>query len=283
MDHGTFRELAAGAVLDDLDRTERVAFEAHRVGCRPCRSLFEDLDAVAADLALAAPVRRPPADLRVAVMAAIGASGAGAGVVTADVAAPATQRTTVATEGAPVAIAELRRETRGLRWLTGASLLAAAATVVLAVGLAARTATLGDELAAARAEAAVAEAALAERAATMSGAMVVAIDPAHETAALVAEPMAPAAIAVVVYLPGSTEAYLMASDLPPTPDGSVYQLWAADDTGVHGLGTFAHDGVGAFVAPFDHDLGGAAAVMMTLEPAGGATTDPGPQIVFGEL
>jgi hypothetical protein len=271
MDHGTFRELAAGAVLDDLDRTERIAFETHRVGCRTCRELVADLDAVAADLALAVPMRRPPADLRTAVLAAVGSTVAVGPVASRPL------------DDGPVAIAELRRETRRLRWLTGASLLAAAAVVVLAIGMAARTATLGDELAAARDRAAAAEVALAERAGTMSAAMVVAVDPAHETAALAAESMAPTATAVVVYLPGSTEAYLMASDLPPTPDGSVYQLWAADQTGVHGLGTFVHDGVGAFVAPFDHDLDGATAVMLTLEPAGGATAEPGPQVVFGEL
>jgi hypothetical protein len=271
MDHGTFRELAAGAVLDDLDRTERIAFETHRVGCRTCRELVADLDAVAADLALAVPMRRPPADLRNAVLAAVGSTVAVGPVASRPL------------DDGPVAIAELRRETRRLRWLTGASLLAAAAVVVLAIGMAARTATLGDELAAARDRTTAAETALAAQAETMSAAMVVAVDPTHETAALAAEPMAPTATAVVVYLPGSTEAYLMASDLPPTPDGSVYQLWAADEAGVHGLGTFVHDGVGAFVAPFDHDLDGATAVMVTLEPAGGATAEPGPQVVFGEL
>lgn len=79
----------------------------------------------------------------------------------------------------------------------------------------------------------------------------------------------PSQTAVLVYRPGSTDAYLMAMDLPATPDGQVYQLWVADGAGVHALGTFPFDGQGAFVAPFGVDLGTSAAAMLTLEPEGG--------------
>ena len=45
----------------------------------------------------------------------------------------------------------------------------------------------------------------------------------------------------------------------------------------------AYDGRGPFVAPFGVDLADGAAAMVTLEPMGGATGEPGPQVVFGEL
>jgi len=116
-----------------------------------------------------------------------------------------------------------------------------------------------------------------------NAAMAVVADPEHVSTALHPEALAPASAAVVLYRPGSTDAFLLATDLPPTPDGQVYQLWWADATGVHALGTFRYDGNGPFVAPFGVDLAEGAAAMVTLEPTGGATGEPGPQVVFGEL
>ncbi|MEI7745489.1 MAG: hypothetical protein WCK58_17265, partial [Chloroflexota bacterium] len=67
------------------------------------------------------------------------------------------------------------------------------------------------------------------------------------------------------------------------PAGAAYQLWYADAQGVHGLQAVAYDGIGAFIAPLGVDLAAGTAVMVTLEPAGGATGEPGPQAVFGAL
>ena len=71
IDHDRFRELAAGAALDDLEPSERAAFEAHVTGCAVCGRLTTDLDAVLGDLALVAPGVRPPSSLRTSVFAAI--------------------------------------------------------------------------------------------------------------------------------------------------------------------------------------------------------------------
>lgn len=60
MDHGTLRQLAAGAALDDLDPLERRAFEAHVGGCSDCARLSDELDEVVGILALAAPVTGEP-------------------------------------------------------------------------------------------------------------------------------------------------------------------------------------------------------------------------------
>jgi hypothetical protein len=179
-------------------------------------------------------------------------------------------------------IARLRRETSTLRRF-GAVALAAAAVLAVAVGaLGSRVSTLDADLATARASADAAEARLAATS-TMSAAMAVALDPAHEAASLHGEVAAPTASAMVVYRPGSSEAYLVSSDLPPTTAGHVYQVWVADGTGVHGLGTYAFDGQGPFVVPIGWDLRSASAAMVTLEPEGGAEGAPGPEVVFGEL
>jgi Anti-sigma-K factor rskA/Putative zinc-finger len=255
MDHGTLRELAAGAALDDLDPGERRAFDAHVASCRACASLSRDLDDVLGELALAAPTLTPPVSLRRSVVGLVGAD-----------------------DEVPVRLRPLPEVARPLeparRWRLGTfgALATAAVLAVVAIGLGAQAVRLGEEVIEARSE-------LDERAAALA----VMVDPAHRTASLTAEPIARVANAVVIFRPGSTEAFVMADQLPPTPAGKVYQLWYADESGVHPLGTFHHDGDGPFLARFGVDLASSAAAMITLEPEGGAVGEPGPQVVFGEL
>lgn len=71
MTHEGFGELAAGAVLGDLDPIEHAAWTGHRVGCPTCARLQDDLEAVAAEVALLTPRRRPPPALHDAVVEAI--------------------------------------------------------------------------------------------------------------------------------------------------------------------------------------------------------------------
>ena len=52
---------------------------------------------------------------------------------------------------------------------------------------------------------------------------------------------------------------------------------------MHPLQTVSFDGSGTFVAPIGVDLADSTAVMLTLEESGGATDEPGPQVIFGEL
>ena len=113
--------------------------------------------------------------------------------------------------------------------------------------------------------------------------MAVALDPGHVAARLGALPAAAGATASVVYAPGSSDAYLVAQHLPPTPTGHVYQLWYADGAGVHPLATFTSDGAGVLVVSFGTDLAGKKAAMVTLEPTGGTTGAPGPEMLFGTL
>lgn len=251
MDHGALAQFAAGAALGDLEAAEREELDRHLPSCSSCQELTTDLDDVVEELALAAPTIWPPSSLRADILAALHASEG-----------PARMER-------PVFLPSPGRPTRLATW--GALGLAAALGVV-AIGLGAAASAAAADVAEAQAKVAV-----REDAAALLG------DPRHLAANLHAEAVAPGATAFVVYAPGSTKAYLMAMNLPPTPAGQVYQLWVADGAGVHPLGTFAFDGEGAFVAPFGVDLGASAAAMVTLEPTGGSQGQPGPQVVFGEF
>lgn len=278
MDHATLHELAAGAALDDLDPAERDRLDDHLTTCSSCRRLSVELDDVVGELALVAPVLHPPAELRGQVLAAI---HEGPGPRLALVPA-ATAAGTIPTQGTTVtptimaADGPAARRTAVTRW---AGLAAAAVFAIAAAGMGVQNQRLSEEAAAANVALAEAKAELGAR----QAAVAVALDPAHVTVALHTEPVAAAANAVVMYRPGTTDAYLMATELPATPAGQVYQLWFADAAGVHALGTFHHDGQGPFVAPFGVDLASSAAAMVTLEPEGGAVGEPGPQVVFGEF
>ena len=277
MDHVALRELAAGAALDDLEPAERHALDQHLKTCAPCRGLATDLDDVLGELALVVPVLEPPRGMRDAVLAAVRqpagprlalvSDGEGA-LTTASVDAVPSDRT--------VAGPRVSTIDRLLRW---GGLAAAAVLAVVAFGFGAQNQRLQDQVAATNLALREAQAQVAAR----QAAVTVAADPAHVSVALHAEAVAPAAHAAVMFRPGTSDAYLVATDLPPTPAGHVYQLWVADAAGVHPLGTYAFDGRGPFIAPFGVDLATSVAAMVTLEPDGGATGEPGPQVVFGEL
>ena len=276
MDHRAFRELAAGAALDGLEPTETATLAGHFATCAACRHDAIALADVAGLVALAAPARRPPGTLRGSVLAAI---------AVADRPAPPRPRLVAGRSDAPIdlaaraAAASLRESAR--RWRR-AGIFAIAASVVLALAsgsLIIQNRALDGQLSTA---AAARDAAIAQLAAN-TGAMTVVLAPDHATAALQPQSLAPSAVAYVVYRPGQKDAWLTATGLPATPAGSVYELWAADATGVHAGPTFTCAATGPCLASFGMDLRGMSAAMVTLEPAGGAGTGPGPQLVFGNL
>jgi len=274
MDHAAFRELAAGAVLDDLDPIERDQLDDHLTGCPACRALGEQLDDVVWDLALLAPDMAPPRSLHGAVFDAL---------LAADTTASSRHvEPAPATASEPTFIKTARSTSSGRprsRWTTIMPLALAAGIGVIAIGLAGRVSQLTQENAASVAAAADAQTQIAAR----EGAMAVLVAPDHETAKLTSEALAPNAAALAVFEPGTTQSYVMVANLPATPAGHVYQLWFADAAGVHPLGTYHFDGLGAFVAPFGVDLTASDAAMITLEDDGGAVGEPGPQVVFGTL
>jgi hypothetical protein len=247
MDHRTYLELLAGDTINDLSVLERVRLRLHLLHCASCRRARADFDELAAALSTLAPRREPPAALRAATLRA-------------------------AVDGR--APRPARSWTR-LAWPAATAVLALA-LVVLAVNradLQARYATTQSALASAAAQGTL-----------QSAAMRALTDPHRQVAVLQPEALAPAAQAWAVWIPGTTDAWLVASGLPAAPAGHVYRLWYADRAGPHGGVTFAAGGSGTVVEPFGTDLAGKTAAMVTLEPLASATAaTPGPQVVFGTL
>jgi hypothetical protein len=276
--------LPAGAVLDDLAPDELAAYESHRMACGECRRVELELDHVLADLALVVPERMPPPDLLGGIRRALAADvAAGAGDATASHGAAVPVPVVRGAESAALGASNVVPMRRAARRPVIASLALAAGLGVVALGLGARSLGLQRDLDTASAQVASLEQTLANRDDAMDDAMTVAMNPQHVTVALHAEPLAPAADAAVVYVPGAAESWIVARNLPATPAGHGYQLWYADAAGVHALQTVSFDGSGVFAVPLDVDLADSAAVMITLERDGGATGEPGPQVVFGEL
>lgn len=276
MSHRAFRELAAGAALEDLEAAEAAQLADHLATCAPCRRDARELVDVASLVALAAPTRRPPATLKRGVLAAVATAGSPP---------PAAILWTFPEPVDPAAAAGARASATArhsaLRWRTaGIVALAAALTLAVTTGamiienraLDSRLATTSEQR-----DAAVA------RLATSAAVMSVVLAPDHATVALHPEALAPRAVAYVVYRPGASDAWLMATGLPAPPAGSVYQLWAADAAGPRAGPTFTCDATGPCFASFGMDLRGMAAAMVTLEPAVGPSKSPGPAVVFGEL
>jgi hypothetical protein len=277
MDHRVFRELAAGAALEDLEPAESTELSAHLAICAPCRREAGRLADVAGLVALAAPPRRPPATMKRSVLVAVAAADR------AELPAAPTRLWPVPDPSAqPIQVtASAAARPPVVRW-RAAAVLGLAATIVLGVATGAllvQNRSLDGSLAAPAAER---DAAVRQLAAD-TAAMGVVLAPDHATAVLHPESLAPAAVAYVFYRPGEKDAWLMATGMPATPVGSVYELWAADATGVHPGPTFTCTGSGPCLASLGMDLAGKTAAMVTLEPAGGAVSQPGPQVVFGQL
>jgi hypothetical protein len=288
IDHEPFLRLIAGRQLGDLDAAEEAELDTHLAACTSCAAEARSIADAAAELAFAAAVRRPPPGMRPAVLAAIHAAATAETVsvpASTGAPAPASGIQPSYTPPAPVRAARSPQPSGGwFAWLHGPRLGLAGAgllgiLVVTSIGIGLRALDLQSQLDAQNRTVA----AVQKRLDTEAAAMAVVLDPHHVMASLAAEPLAPAAVAEVVYRPGSHEAYLIADQLPATPAGKVYQLWYADAVGAHPLGTVAFDGAGTLVASFGVDLGGKTAVMVTLEQMGGSTGTPGPQVVFGSL
>lgn len=271
--------LAAGAALDDLAPDERAAYDAHRQGCRVCAVAADELELVLADLALTVAERIPPADLFAGIRLAIAAERAGPGEATPQDAPPARADVDPATAAQPTARVIPFDRARASRRPTLTTLAVAAAVALVAVGLGARSLGLQADLDRSQAQVSL----LRDQVAAQGGVMAAAMVPGRVTVALHAEPLAPAAAATVVFVPGTEDAWIVADNLPATPAGRAYQLWHADSTGVHPLQWMPYDASGPFVAPLGVALAAGDAVMITLEDAGGAAGDPGPQVVFGEI
>jgi hypothetical protein len=68
---------------------------------------------------------------------------------------------------------------------------------------------------------------------------------------------------------GNGRGVLVAENMPPTPEGEVYEAWLLRDGVPEPAGTFTSSNGGA-AAPIEGSLEGADAVAVTVEPSGGS-------------
>jgi anti-sigma-K factor RskA len=204
------RELLPLLALNALDVDERDVVDDHLAGCSACLDELATYSETAAALALALPQADPSPSLKGRVLsearrARALPSGAGRGRIPAP----------------------LRYGQRSSRWRISLSSLVASVALVLAAGSTAWAFNLRSELDAQSARIAT----LSERA--NNYARVTAVLQAADTQIRVLQATngAPDTFGRVYIDPDTSEGMLMVRNLPPLPQGKVYQLWVARSDG----------------------------------------------------
>jgi anti-sigma-K factor RskA len=250
--------LSGAYAVDALDDAERLAFEQHLSGCADCRAEVAELAAAAHSLG-ALTEATPPPSLRASVLSGISqvrplpplredaVAPAPDAVASGGPEASTPSSDAVSTDGVVV---PLRRRSRASTWLA-----AAVAAAVVTIGGVAWSPWSDDTTTLSAVE------------------QVAAADDAMSVTSTKGQLKAE-----VAYSRQLGQAAITVAGLPPAPEGKTYQLWfvGADEIARSaGLLTPGEDGRGSMV--LDGDPNSAAAVGLTLEPAGGSpapTTDP---------
>jgi anti-sigma-K factor RskA len=270
--------LSGAYAVDALDDAERASFEQHLAVCADCRAEVAELSATAHSLG-ALTEATPPASLRDSVLSGIARvrplppldedAGAPAPVITTPTAAAPDDvlADTTGTAGGPASAPTVPVPTEGddeaeadsnvvpIRRRRTAWFAAAAAAAVIAIGGVAWS-PWSDDSSSTSPMAQVAAASDAMRVTSNKGGMT----------------------AEVAYSRQLGKAAIDVTGLPPAPDGKTYQLWyVGPDQVAHPAGLLDADADGHGSLLLQGDANAAAAVGMTVEPAGGSaqpTTDP---------
>jgi anti-sigma-K factor RskA len=225
-DHRAIEELLAGYALRSLSGPDaddaEVALVDHVPGCGSCRALLRDLGEVTADLALATDPIPPPETLLPRLHRSLG-TRAGGGRATA--------------------------------WSPG-RLVAAAAGIVLVVGLGGLALRANDPVGLRRGTAADLQEAL--RLAQDGGARATNLGHATE-----------------VVVPGSDEFYVVGRDVPAPPTGSVYRLWLVQGADAVHVGDFTPAVDGSVVLLVRADPSTFDRILVTVEPRTQEPSEPG--------
>jgi anti-sigma-K factor RskA len=259
--------------LDALDPGEHAAIEAHLAECEACRA---ELDAHRDTLSrLVVPDDEPPPSVWAGIAARLPGTGSAGGLVDDDLrieigpvptpppAGPEDEYEDEgddARSGTVVGLhSPLHARRRGLAERGG--WLAAAAALILVVGLGGVLLTRGGDGSKTVAD-------LAAAAADAPDARVVTLrnDAGHDVARVV--------------LTGETTDFVLFDDLATLPDGRSYQLWKTDAGAPVSLGVLG-DGraeAAAIAAPAD-----IATLAITDEPAGGVGAPTGPTVASGQV
>ncbi len=253
--------LAAPYVLGALDAAERRAFESHAASCPICREDVRSLQRVADALARSVAQRTPRPELRARVLAEVGLER-------------------------PPASRQPSSRPAALTWLP------LAASMLIAVGLGAYALTLQGRIsnlearvddAERRASEAAGETLQARRAAdTAQSAMAVLVAPDLVRIDLAGQAVAPQATARALWSRDRGMVFNTAN-LPPAPEGRVYQVWVVTAQAPVSAGLLAPDASGRATAVFQTpiDIAPPVAVAVTLEPAGGVPAPTGEKFLVG--
>jgi anti-sigma-K factor RskA len=252
-DHETLHALVETYALGLADEAEARQFEAHVATCPECRQALAECLGVQESLARLAPTAVPPAHLRERVL------GAAAGRAPRSRATPAWWVAVAAAVVAAVCGAQW--------WITSARLADAEA-----------------ELAALRSRLADAESlrAAAEQTATdTAGRLAVVMAPDAVAVPLIGQAASPQATGRVIWSP-SRGLVFAADNLPPLPQGRIYQLWAVSPAAPVGVALLEPAPSGRVdlvaAAPAGVDP---AAFAVTIEPAGGSPGPTGAMYLLG--
>jgi anti-sigma-K factor RskA len=223
--------LTGAYVLDAIPEAERAAFERHLAECESCAQEVRELQATATRLGEAA-ADQPPAALKARVMARIG-----------DV-------RQLPPLGDDLAA---RRTSARSPWPTRVLGAAAAALLVVSVGLGVLLARNRDDLDASR-----------QQAAAMSE--LLSADDARITSGATAAGLK----GTVVVSRHRGQVMLLADSVPAAPDGKTYQVWLIGDHEFRSVGLFDPDSRGRASLVDTSGLRDATAIGVTVEPDGGS-------------
>jgi anti-sigma-K factor RskA len=274
LDHEAVRDLAGLYALGALAPDEAAAVRQHVATCALEHAEIDEAGAVVGALLQTVEPAEPSAALKGRLMAAAesdlregrhpSTAGAGPGADVPPVPiAPRPAAATVPTTAPKVVSLDTERSRRSFRWVS----LAAAAGLILAVGLGAWNVALRGQLADAEAYRQGVQAAL-----------VLASEPGSSTALLASEDGSVSGLGVV----GADGTVLLAMrGLAPTSGGEVYAAWSIGADGVPvNIGEFKAEADGTATAR----ASGAAAgdvLALTLEPGAGATAPTLPIVASG--
>ncbi|MCI0488540.1 MAG: anti-sigma factor [Blastocatellia bacterium] len=276
------QEKAALYALGALSQHEARAFEHHlRDGCRVCEVELIEFEKVVGELGYASPAAMPPPYLRDLLTSRIERES--------QYDLPATAFPEHKEAITPMPISPRRSFTRNsLPWAVAASLAIFALVSLFAWQQAARDAsTLQSELASARSESdqlraqAIRENEKANQLTEIKSALT---SPGARMVTLAGGKPAPAST-VRIYWDVQSNRWVVEADLPPPPEGKVYQLWfvTSDAKISAGLIKADHEGHGFAIVSGPDKTTRLAAAAITLEPEGGSEQPTSEIYAVGEV
>ncbi|HEX8151427.1 MAG TPA: anti-sigma factor [Pyrinomonadaceae bacterium] len=301
MRHEDYKQLLALEAVGALDREERARLEEHLPACSECREELREMSDAAASLLYTVAPAQPSPELRAGILARVRAVDPSEVFVDpSEVAAPPKAVDPSEAPGrapAPAKARDPRTLLRGISlwqifaWRPALGFGAAAAVAALVLlgfaslalwnrnrSLSAEVATLSDRLRAAQNEVAGQR----EQLASARNVEELLASPAVRVAELSGRTPAPQAHAMLAYDRSTGRAVVMATGLPPCPEGHAYQLWLIADNKPLPGGTFKADAQGHARMndrlPPDH---AAPTFAVTLEREGGVPAPQGDIFLLG--